>query len=65
MVALENSVRALFETVHKHHLHFTMGEAKILHDFLSWSHGQVSATVVARQFKIPFRLVMQLKKQYR
>lgn len=65
MVALENSVRALYETVHSHHPHFTMREAQILHDFLSWSHGRVSSTVVARQFKIPLRLVMQLKKKYK
>lgn len=64
MVALENRVSSLFETVHKHQPHFTMGEAQILHDFLSWSRGRVSAIVVYHQFRIPLQLVMQLKKQY-
>jgi len=65
MVVVEKTVSSLYEKVHKHHPHFTMGDARLLYSFLLWSHGKVTTEALVDHFKISYDLATSLKQQYR
>jgi predicted N-formylglutamate amidohydrolase len=64
MVVVKKTFSSLYEEVHSHHPHFTMGDARLLHSFLLWSHGKVTAEALVEHFDISYDLAVSLKQQY-